>query len=85
MTDPKTYSVTSQPRRIGGCLLIALICLAAWALVTAIALHDPLQMMLEWELLAIFARAETHGWYRTVIAVVGMDVITGVFIVAGTG
>nr|WP_244201141.1 DUF2569 domain-containing protein [Paraburkholderia rhynchosiae] len=77
--------MTSQPRRIGGCLLIALICLAAWALVTAIALRDPLQMMLEWELLSVFARNETHGWYRTVIAMVGFDVIIGVFIVAGMG
>jgi uncharacterized protein DUF2569 len=30
-------------------------------------------------------RPETHGWYRAVIAMVGMDVATGVFIVAGMG
>ncbi len=41
--------------------------------------------MLEWELLAVFVRPETHGWYRTVIAMVGCDVIIGSFIVAGTG
>ena len=74
-----------EPRRIGGSLLVALICLAAWALHTAIAMRDPLKLMLEWEVLAVFARPETHGWYRAVIAMVGMDVATGVFIVAGMG
>ena len=74
-----------EPRRIGGSLLIALICLAAWALHTAIAMRDPLKLMLEWEVLAVFARPETHGWYRTVIAMVGCDVLTGVFTVAGLG
>lgn len=74
-----------EPRRISGWLLIALICLAAWALSTAITLRDPLKLMLEWELLAIFVRPETHGWYRTVIAMVGCDVIIGAFIVAGAG
>ncbi|MFL9889038.1 DUF2569 domain-containing protein [Paraburkholderia agricolaris] len=74
-----------EPRRIGGCLLIALIGLAAWAFSTAFALRDPLKLMLEWELLAVFARPETHGWYRTVIAMVGCDVIIGLFIVAGAG
>ncbi|CAE6710934.1 DUF2569 domain-containing protein [Paraburkholderia haematera] len=74
-----------EPRRISGCLLIILICLAAWALSTAVALRDPLKLMLEWELLAVFARPETHGWYRTVIAMVGCDVVIGAFIVAGAG
>lgn len=74
-----------EPRRIGGSLLIALICLAAWALHTAIALRDPLELMLEWEVLAVFSRPDTHGWYRTVIVMVGCDVLTGVFIVAGVG
>jgi hypothetical protein len=74
-----------EPRRIGGSLLVALICLAAWALHTAIAMRDPLKLMLEWEVLAVFARPETHGWYRTVIAMVGCDVLTGVFVVAGMG
>ena len=74
-----------EPRRISGWLLLALICLAAWALSTAVALRDPLKLMLEWELLAVFVRPETHGWYRTVIAMVGCDVIIGVFIVAGAG
>ncbi|CAB3682291.1 hypothetical protein R8871_02580 [Paraburkholderia graminis C4D1M] len=73
------------PQRIGGCLLVALICLAAWAFVTAIALRNPLEMMLEWELLAVFVRAATHGWYRAVIAMVGMDVAIGAFMVAGIG
>ncbi|MCX4173838.1 MULTISPECIES: DUF2569 domain-containing protein [Paraburkholderia] len=76
---------TPEPRRISGWLLVALICLAAWALSTAVALRDPLKLMLEWELLAVFVRPETHGWYRTVIAMVGCDVIIGVFIVAGAG
>ncbi|RKF47076.1 DUF2569 domain-containing protein [Paraburkholderia fungorum] len=74
-----------EPRQIGGCLLIALICLAAWALSTALALRDPLRFMLEWELLAVFMRPETHGWYRTVVAMVGCDVLIGSFIVAGAG
>ncbi|MFM0153277.1 DUF2569 domain-containing protein [Paraburkholderia sediminicola] len=74
-----------EPRRISGWLLIALICLAAWALSTAITLRDPLKLMLEWELLAVFVRPETHGWYRTVIAMVGCDVLIGAFIVAGAG
>ncbi|CAE6855980.1 hypothetical protein R75461_07713 [Paraburkholderia nemoris] len=74
-----------EPRRLSGWLLVALICLAAWALSTAVALRDPLKLMLEWELLAVFVRRETHGWYRTVIAMVGCDVIIGVFIVAGAG
>ncbi|MFM0171984.1 DUF2569 domain-containing protein [Paraburkholderia sediminicola] len=74
-----------EPRRIGGWLLIALLCLTAWALHTAIAMRDPLKLMLEWEVLAVFARPDTHGWYRTVIVMVGCDVLTSVFIVAGTG
>lgn len=74
-----------EPRRLSGWLLVALICLAAWALSTAVALRDPLKLMLEWELLAVFVRRETHGWYRAVIAMVGCDVIIGVFIVAGAG
>ena len=74
-----------EPRRISGWLLLALISLAAWALSTAVALRDPLKLMLEWELLAVFVRPDTHGWYRTVIAMVGCDVIIGVFIVAGAG
>ncbi|MDR6491310.1 DUF2569 domain-containing protein [Paraburkholderia sp. 22099] len=80
-----TTSTKTEPRRIGGCLLIALLCLAAWALTTAIALRDPLKLMLEWELLAVFARSETHGWYRAVMTMVGCDVMIGAFIVAGAG
>jgi|ERR1044072_4895600 hypothetical protein len=80
-----TTSTKTEPRRIGGCLLIALLCLAAWALSTAIALRDPLKLMLEWELLAVFARSETHGWYRAVMTMVGCDVMIGAFIVAGAG
>ncbi|MFL9891585.1 DUF2569 domain-containing protein [Paraburkholderia sp. RL17-381-BIF-C] len=74
-----------EPRHIGGWLLVALICVAAWVLHTAIAMRDPLKLMLEWELLAVFIRRETHGWYRAVLAMVGCDVVTGVFIVAGAG
>ena len=85
MTDFMNLSSKPEPRRIGGCLLIALIGLAAWAFSTAFALRDPLKLMLEWELLAVFVRPETHGWYRTVIAMVGCDVIIGLFIVAGAG
>ena len=85
MKEPTTRSTQRQSPRIGGGLLIALLCFAAWALVTAIAMRDPLDMMLEWELLAVFARAGTHGWYRTVIVMVGANVMTGAFIVAGAG
>lgn len=74
-----------EPRHIGGWLLVALTCVAAWVLHTAIAMRDPLNLMLEWELLAVFIRRETHGWYRAVLAMVGCDVVTGVFIVAGAG
>jgi hypothetical protein len=79
--------MTTQPvpRRIGGWLLLALLCLASWTFVTAYALRDPLKLMLEWELLAVFVRRETHGWYRTVIAIVGFDALAGVFIVVGAG
>ncbi|MFM0238086.1 DUF2569 domain-containing protein [Paraburkholderia phytofirmans] len=80
-----TPTTKHEPRPIGGSLLIALICLAAWALYTAIAMRDPLKLMLEWEILAVFARPETHGWYRTIIVMVGCDVLTGVFIVVGMG
>jgi hypothetical protein len=80
-----TSTTKHAPRRIDGWPLLALICLAAWALHTAIAMRDPLKLMLEWELLDVFARPETHGWYRTVIVMVGCDVLTGVFIVAGMG
>jgi hypothetical protein len=85
MTDLMTLTAKPQSRRIGGCLLLALNCLAAWMIFTAAALRNPLKLMLEWELLAVFVRPETHGWYRTVIALTGFDVITGVFIVAGGG
>jgi hypothetical protein len=83
----KKMNTKIQPasRAISGWLLIVLVCLAAWALSTALALRDPLKLMLEWELLAVFVRPETHGWYRTVIALVGCDVIVGAFIVAGAG
>ena len=73
------------PRRIGGWQLFAVICLAGWTFCTAIAARDPLRLMLEWELLAVFVRHETQDWYRTVIAIVGFDVMTCVFIVAGAG
>ncbi|WP_027799908.1 DUF2569 domain-containing protein [Paraburkholderia dilworthii] len=85
MNEPTTCPTQRQCPRIGGCLLIVLFCLAAWALVTAIAMRAPLKMMLEWELLAVFMRAGTHGWYRTVIVMVGADVMIGAFIVAGMG
>ncbi|SDI02020.1 DUF2569 domain-containing protein [Paraburkholderia phenazinium] len=79
------HTTERQPNGFGGCLLLALAGLAAMVLATVIELHDPLKMMLEWELLAVFVRPQTHGWYRTVIAMVGMDVAAGVFIVAGAG
>lgn len=75
----------AAPRRIGGCLLIALPGLAAWALVTAWAMRDSLHLMLEWELLAVSVRPGTHGWYRTVMAMTAFDVLTGAFMVAGIG
>lgn len=80
-----TTTTTPLPRHIGGSLLIALIALTVWACSTAIAMRDPLKLMLEWELLAVFTRPETHGWYRTVLVMVGCDAMTGVFIVAGMG
>ncbi|WP_341312619.1 DUF2569 domain-containing protein [Paraburkholderia sp. IMGN_8] len=80
-----TATTKLEPKAFGGWLLVALLCLAAWALSTAIALRYPLKLMLEWELLAVFVRPETHGWYRTVITAVGFDVIIGALIVAGAG
>ena len=74
-----------QPKGIGGGLLLALPGLAAILVATARELRDPVKLMLEWELLAVFIRPETHGWYRAVIVMVGMDVAIGVFIVAGGG
>ncbi|MFP3568758.1 DUF2569 domain-containing protein [Paraburkholderia sp. SIMBA_030] len=80
-----TATTKLEPKAFGGWLLVVLPCLAAWTISTAIALRDPLKLMLEWELFAVFVRPETHGWYRTVIMAVGFDVIIGVFIVAGAG
>ncbi|MFM0337608.1 DUF2569 domain-containing protein [Paraburkholderia fungorum] len=80
-----TLTTKPESRRIGGCLLLVLFSLAAWVIFTAIALRDPLKLMLEWELLAVFIRPETHGWYRAVIALTGFDAIIGVFTVAGAG
>ncbi|RFU46478.1 DUF2569 domain-containing protein [Paraburkholderia sp. DHOC27] len=74
-----------EPHGIGGWLLLALLGLAAMVTATVIEMRDPLKMMLEPELLAVFVRPETHGWYRVVILLVGMDVLTGTFIVAGAG
>ena len=74
-----------ERKGFGGWLLLAMLGLVAMTAATIVELHDPLKMMLEWELLAVFVRPETHGWYRAVIAMVGMDVATGVFIVAGMG
>jgi hypothetical protein len=74
-----------QPQGFGGWLLLALLGLAAMVYVTVVELRDPLEMLLEWELLAVFVRPETQGWYRTVLAIVGMDVAIGVFILAGAG
>lgn len=80
-----TLSTKPVPRRIGGCLLAALTGLAAWVFFTAHALRDPLKLMLEWELLDVFVRHDTHGWYRTVIALTGLDVLIGGFTVVGAG
>jgi hypothetical protein len=74
-----------EPHGIGGWLLLILPGLAAMVAATVIELRDPLKMMLEWELLAVFVRPETHGWYRVVVLLVGMDVAIGAFIVGGAG
>jgi hypothetical protein len=74
-----------EPKGFGGWLLLALLGLAALVVATAVEMRDPLKMMLEWELFAVFARPDTHGWYRTVLAMVGMDVAIGAFVVAGAG
>jgi hypothetical protein len=72
-------------RPIGGSLLFMLICIAAWAVFAAYLVREPLKLMLEWELLAVFVRSDTHGWYRTVMTMVGLDVVISVFIVVGAG
>lgn len=74
-----------EPKGFGGWLLLALLGLAALVVATAVEMRDPLKMMLEWELFAVFVRPDTHGWYRTVLAMVGMDVAIGAFVVAGSG
>jgi hypothetical protein len=74
-----------EPKGFGGWLLLALLGLAALVVATAVEMRDPLEMMLEWELFAVFVRPDTHGWYRTVLAMVGMDVAIGAFVVAGAG
>ena len=74
-----------EPKGFGGGLLLVLLGLAALVGATVVEMRNPLKMMLEWELLAVFVRPETHGWYRTVMAMVGMDVAIGMFIVAGAG
>jgi Protein of unknown function (DUF2569) len=83
--DSMTSITNHEPRRVSGSLRVALIALVAWACSTAIAMRDPLALMLEWEVLAVFVRPETHGWYRAVIVMVGCDVLTAVFILAGMG
>ncbi|CAB3784371.1 hypothetical protein LMG28614_01933 [Paraburkholderia ultramafica] len=80
-----TPTMKPVPRLIGGWLLLALIGLAAWTLMTAISVRDPLKLMLEWELLDVFIRHETHRWYRIVIVLTGLDALIGGFIVAGAG
>ena len=85
MTSSLTSTIKPVPRLIGGWLLIALVCLAVWTLITAVTLRDPLKLMLEWELLDVYTRHETHRWYRLVIALTGVDALIGVFIVAGAG
>jgi hypothetical protein len=65
------------PKGFGGWLLLALLGLAALVAASAVEMGDALKMMLEWELLAVFVRPETHGWYRTVMATVAMDVDIG--------
>ncbi|MFM0737245.1 DUF2569 domain-containing protein [Paraburkholderia xenovorans] len=80
-----TLIAASRFPPIRGCLLLALSCVAGWALSTALALRDPLKLMLEWELLAVFMRPDTHNWYRTVLLLNGLDVAIGVFIVGGAG
>jgi hypothetical protein len=74
-----------EPHGLGGWLLLALLGLVVLAAATVIEMRDPLKLMLEWELLAVFVRPETHGWYRVVILLVGMDVVIDAFIVAGAG
>lgn len=74
-----------EPKGFGGWPLLAMLGLIAMAAATIVEVRDPLKMMLERELLAVFMRPETQGWYRAVIAMVGINVATGVFIVAGTG
>jgi hypothetical protein len=74
-----------EPRGLGGWLLLALTGFTALVTATVVEMRDPLKRMLEWELLAVFMRPEIHGWYRVVILLVGMDVVIGVFIVAGAG
>lgn len=74
-----------EPRGLSGLLFLALLGLGAFVTATVIEMRDPLKMVLEWELLAVFVRPETHGWYRVVVLLVGMDVVGGVFIVAGAG
>ncbi|CAD6537257.1 DUF2569 family protein [Paraburkholderia metrosideri] len=70
---------------IAGGLLFALLCVAAWAVFTAFTVREPLKLMLEWELLTVFVRPDTHGWYRTVMTLVGLDVMISGFIVTGAG
>jgi len=65
--------------------LTVLLSLAAWTFVTAWAMRDPLHVMLEWELLAVSVRPDTHGWYRAVMTMTGFDVLIGAFMVAGIG
>lgn len=75
-----------RPKKpIGGWLLLALPCVAAFAIGTAVDMRDPLKLMLEWELLDVFLWPGPHGWYRTVIALTACDVATGALIVVGAG
>jgi Protein of unknown function (DUF2569) len=74
-----------EPRGFGGWLLLVLPGLAAMVIATVIEMREPLKMMLEWELLDVFVRPQTDGWYRTVILLVGMDVLIDAFIVVGAG
>ncbi|WP_429302838.1 DUF2569 family protein [Paraburkholderia sp. GAS199] len=80
-----THATQLESPPIRGSLRLALFALAAWAAITALTLRDPVKLMIEWELLAVFLRPETHGWFRVVLLLTAIDVMTGVFIVGGAG
>ncbi|WJF91090.1 DUF2569 family protein [Paraburkholderia bonniea] len=69
-------------RLLPGVAVLVLVTLIA---LSVIELRDPLKLLLERELLAVFVQPGSAGWYRVVLLLVGMSAAIDLFIVIGAG